>query len=130
MTMTSNTFTNQNLYLFKVLSDVNDAALLILTKNVRLDDHILPVCLPTLPFKTYSSRKATAIGWGKSSSGKRLSEELNRVNITVFPNSMCSKAWDGGIYNVHICAGEGGSHDVCIGDSGGGLVVKENSGRQ
>lgn len=96
---------------------------------MKLSYQILPVCLPTLPFKTYRSRKATAVGWGKSVKLKRLSEELNRVNITVFTNSDCSRAWDGGIYNTHLCAGEGGSHDVCIGDSGGGLVVKENHGR-
>ena len=33
------------------------------------------------------------------------------------------------MFSAHICAGVGGTKDVCQGDSGGGMVVKEDTSR-
>lgn len=66
---------------------------------------------------------ATVTGWGRTSEGGALAEQLMEVQMPIISNELCNFSY-GIITENMLCAGyENGGYDACQGDSGGPLVV-------
>ncbi|XP_063985537.1 CLIP domain-containing serine protease HP8-like [Diachasmimorpha longicaudata] len=107
-------------------NQINDIALLRLTREVQFTDYVQPICLPKtnkLPPRFWVA------GWGKtefrSSSPIKLKLAVPFVN-----QSICENKY--GMYNVRlgssqVCAGGEIGKDSCRGDSGGPLMSVETA---
>ncbi|XP_055904710.1 serine protease snake-like [Eupeodes corollae] len=87
------------------------------------------VCLwpsPKLP-----NTDATAIGYGLTDFAGSPSNELIKVNLTIFPIDYCygffkrERRFGMGLTSSQICAGDD-AQDTCQGDSGGPLITRHN----
>ncbi|XP_015794793.1 serine protease 30 [Tetranychus urticae] len=107
----------------------NDIALMKLSEPVETNDHVSPICLPDDPHFDFFDVECVATGWGKVDYNKRAADVLQKVEIKVFDNEECQKAYFPkfkiSIRHWHLCAGtkEGGK-GTCHGDSGGPLQCK------
>lgn len=77
---------------------------------------------------------ATAIGYGLTEFAGLGSQQLLKVNLTIFPTEYCApffkrqRKFKNGLSESHICAGDkDGVKDTCQGDSGGPLLVHYNN---
>jgi len=70
-------------------------------------------------------------GWGTTSSGGDLADNLMKVTVPFQDAAACEKAYPGKTTNTMICAGlEEGGKDSCQGDSGGPLTVGAGADRK
>ncbi|XP_051047179.1 mannan-binding lectin serine protease 1 isoform X2 [Phodopus roborovskii] len=104
----------------------NDLGLVELSESPRLNDFVMPVCLPEHP-----SREGTMVivsGWGKQFL-QRFPENLMEIEIPTVNHDTCQKAYTPlkkRVTKDMICAGEKeGGKDACAGDSGGPMVTKD-----
>ncbi|XP_040606965.1 mannan-binding lectin serine protease 1 isoform X2 [Mesocricetus auratus] len=109
----------------------NDLGLVELLESPRLNDFVMPVCLPEHP-----SREGTMVivsGWGKQFL-QRFPENLMEIEIPTVNHDTCQKAYTPlkkKVTNDMICAGEKeGGKDACAGDSGGPMVTTDKEGDQ
>jgi len=112
-------YVNQNKY--------NDIALIKLKQIVSFNKYIRPACLWN---KNRQEHNVIATGWGKTDTDADPSEILLKVNLEVFDNKVCARAFPpnsnipDGIVDTMLCAGDlKGERDTCSGDSGGPLFV-------
>lgn len=87
------------------------------------------VCLWNCGELKYKS--VTAIGYGLTEFAGLGSQELLKVNLTIFPSAYCApffkrqRKFKSGLSTAHICAGDkDGVKDTCQGDSGGPIIVE------
>jgi len=105
----------------------NDFSLLFLDRNIVFSKTIYSACLPN-PYKDYENTAVTAAGWGKDESGDS-QNILQQVDLTTISNSHCNNILKQlGFKELRttknmICA-DGHYKSICIGDSGGPLMVK------
>ncbi|KAL7042198.1 hypothetical protein ACKWTF_001059 [Chironomus riparius] len=103
----------------------NDIGLLKLDGIVPLDEHILPICMPT---KQHDDLKAMATGFGKTRHQQQ-SDVLIKVTLEKFNHSECQSSWgeDSTVRiddQTMVCYGHHTENrDSCRGDSGGPLQV-------
>ncbi|XP_021040096.1 mannan-binding lectin serine protease 1 isoform X2 [Mus caroli] len=104
----------------------NDLGLVELSESPRLNDFVMPVCLPEQP-----STEGTMVivsGWGKQFL-HRFPENLMEIEIPIVNYDTCQEAYTPlkkKVTNDMICAGEKeGGKDACAGDSGGPMVTKD-----
>lgn len=87
----------------------NDLALMKLTQPVEVSDYVSPICLPDEGDVDFSNRQCVATGWGKVDYNKKGSDVLQKVQIEVYDNSECHRAYFPkfkiGIRQWHLCAG-------------------------
>ena len=87
----------------------NDLALMKLSTPVEVDDYVSPICLPTDSAIDFMDKQCVATGWGKVDYNKRGSDVLQKVQIEVYDNSECHRAYFPkfkiGIRQWHLCAG-------------------------
>ncbi|XP_031838940.1 trypsin-1 [Nomia melanderi] len=103
----------------------NDIALVRLTKPIRFEGKMRPVCLPERA-KTFSGLKAVVTGWGALSASGEISQTLQEVTVPILTNAECrnTKYPARKITDNMLCAGyEEGKKDSCQGDSGGPLHI-------
>ncbi|KAG7177755.1 venom protease-like [Homarus americanus] len=125
---------------FKFPASYHDLALVKLDRQVIIQGHIRPVCLPWgEDTKTQlEGQKVTLTGWGNTAYGGSRSSALQEVEVTVFPTPECEKSysdlrdypfnWPRGLGDEVMCAGDkAGGRDACQGDSGGPIVTKDSS---
>jgi len=123
----------------------DDFALLTLCEPAKFNINVQPICLPSLPAKSYEGVQATVSGWGvEFNDATEQPTQILEANVTTIPNSECSARYSrvpkqdfinadfdndfsGEITNNMICAWREGK-DACEGDSGGALVVQEPCG--
>lgn len=114
---------------FNEVTFENDIGLMKLEKPIdSFSDTIQPVCM-TRSLKRYDQSKLYLVaGWGAtqySPFGGRPTNEPRQ--IYVHPMMQCSSAYEQFDIGKQICAGVNDfSQDSCQGDSGGGLLEKEN----
>jgi secreted trypsin-like serine protease len=120
-------------YEFTPQADRYDVAVMKLSRPVRYDVHIRPICLPKREMKIPVGSKAMVAGWGATEPDSiRRPKELQAVDVNVVDNSQCenwhaSKGINIQIYDDMLCAGyENGGKDACQGDSGGPLMKRMN----
>lgn len=120
-------------YEFTPQADRYDVAVLKLSRPVRYDWHIGPICLPKRGSEISVGSKAMVAGWGATEANSiRRPKELQAVDVKVVDNNKCEQ-WHANngihirIYDDMLCAGhEHGGKDACQGDSGGPLMTKMN----
>ncbi|RJQ69923.1 serine protease [Pseudonocardiaceae bacterium YIM PH 21723] len=109
---------------FDATTKKNDIAVLTLEKPVQ-DSSVVP--LPILLFtdaELYDAgTKATVLGWGTTSDGGALSNQLLQAEVPLVADSACQTAF-GQKFDPEtmVCAGDG-AKDACKGDTGGPLVA-------
>ncbi|XP_019641765.1 PREDICTED: trypsin-1-like [Branchiostoma belcheri] len=101
-----------------------DVALLKLRKSVRFTPYIRAVCLPESSTVVPPGTVCTITGWGATSEGGYLSNQLQEADVPIVSDSDCSSSYPGWLdFDSEICAGyTAGGVDSCQGDSGGPLV--------
>ncbi|XP_048524458.1 venom protease [Dendroctonus ponderosae] len=112
----------------------NDIALISTTTQIQFSKYIRPACLYTK--STFPQKFALATGWGQTDYSAPNSDKLLKVQLNIYDNSVCAKAYQKeinanqhiskGIVGSMLCAGElEGGRDTCLGDSGGPLFITE-----
>ncbi|CAL4120555.1 unnamed protein product [Meganyctiphanes norvegica] len=113
------------------LAEDDDIGLLRLSQSLDLTaKQVTPICLPSDDSQLYLGDMAIVTGWGYtvgSGQDQVLASLLHEVELPVV---QCPSFEDYGeeLTSEMICAGESdGGLDACNGDSGGPLIVQENS---
>ncbi|XP_065211110.1 uncharacterized protein LOC135839142 [Planococcus citri] len=107
----------------------NDIALLELNEPVTFSDNIQPICLPD-PNETYTSKKATVVGWGITSYPMGTpSAILQKIQVEVVSNFHCSRIIEESVGPGMICAAPPVLQGTCFGDSGGPLSIETETGK-
>jgi secreted trypsin-like serine protease len=126
--------TEQNLTVQSVLIHPNydstrhdsDLALLYLSAPATLGNgvhFIYPITESVALTATIPGTAATVTGWGRTTEGGTLAQQLMEVTLPIISNELCNFSY-GIITENMLCAGyEDGGYDACQGDSGGPLVV-------
>ncbi|KAL6265047.1 hypothetical protein P5V15_005138 [Pogonomyrmex californicus] len=99
----------------------NDVGLLILSTPIEYTKYVQPIEIATDDVAPPGS-KCTLTGWGRTSFGGQVPNNLQEIELNVYDQGKCSlRHWQ--VQSSHICtltkAGEG----ACHGDSGGPLVA-------
>jgi len=104
----------------------NDVALLKLDSPLDLSsDKVKVIGLNTAGSCPADSQVCRVAGWGALESGGGTPDKPHEVKVTVVSNQQCNSpsAYNGGIFDTNVCAGETqGGKDSCQGDSGGPFV--------
>merc|ERR1712038_241755 len=103
----------------------NDIALLRLSKEVAFTDRVIPACLPTDANKMYEGVRAAISGFGATSEGGPVSDQMKESSVKIVAQSHSTCREYGRLPMTKLCA-YGYSTDTCQGDSGGPLVVQED----
>ncbi|XP_073940515.1 transmembrane protease serine 6 isoform X2 [Castor canadensis] len=107
-----------------------DVALLQLDHPVVRSTTVRPVCLPARSHFFEPGLHCWITGWGALREGGPTSNVLQKVDVQLIPQDLCSEAYRYQVTPRMLCAGyHKGKKDACQGDSGGPLVCKEPSGR-
>ncbi|KFO36711.1 transmembrane protease serine 6 isoform X2 [Fukomys damarensis] len=107
-----------------------DVALLQLDHPVVRSATVRPVCLPAHSHFFQSGLHCWITGWGALREGGPTSNVLQKVDVQLVAQDLCSEAYHYQVTPRMLCAGyRKGKKDACQGDSGGPLVCKEPSGR-
>lgn len=104
----------------------NDIGLIRLARDVVMQDHIQPICLPATPeLRSKQFDKYIVTGWGttenQSLSDVLLEAILPRVNNDVCQQKMTQNRLNVQLSDKQMCAGGEKQVDTCRGDSGGPL---------
>jgi secreted trypsin-like serine protease len=93
---------------------------------------VRPAALADRNFRLRAGQRSTAYGWGLTARGGDASPVLRRVTLPLWSNRRCAR-----IYRamhepgLMLCAGGlRGRRDICNGDSGGPLLVRDAAGVQ
>lgn len=113
----------------KVKNQLNDIALLRLSKHIDYTDFIKPICLPRNTNLHFEGIKLYVAGWGKTerrtTSNKKLKASVTGVSI-----NSCKEVYSKlGIHlsRKQLCAGGEIGVDSCRGDSGGPLIALDST---
>merc|ERR1712198_135262 len=110
-----------------------DYSVLTLCDEVKFNDEISPVCMPTTQGRgsQYENKDSIVSGWGTLTGGGSRHNQLMEVAVKTMSNAKCCGDYAyccSDITNNMICATNPGK-DSCQGDSGGPLITKESNGR-
>ncbi|XP_025062677.1 transmembrane protease serine 6 [Alligator sinensis] len=107
-----------------------DVALLQLDHPVIISPFIRPICLPARTHLFEPGLRCWITGWGALKEGGHISNVLQKVDVQLIQQDICSETYHYKISPRMLCAGyHKGEKDACQGDSGGPLVCKEPSER-
>uniref|UniRef100_A0A8C6WPA7 Suppression of tumorigenicity 14b n=1 Tax=Neogobius melanostomus TaxID=47308 RepID=A0A8C6WPA7_9GOBI len=110
----------------------SDVALMELDKEVDLNQHVWPICLPAKTHRFISGTEAWITGWGSSvlRSGS-MASTLQKASVRLVNSTVCKALMGSDVTERMICAGvlQGGIDACQVRDSGGPLSVQEPSGR-
>uniref|UniRef100_A0A8C9F073 Transmembrane serine protease 6 n=1 Tax=Pavo cristatus TaxID=9049 RepID=A0A8C9F073_PAVCR len=107
-----------------------DVALLQLDHPVIISPFIQPICLPATSHLFEPGLHCWITGWGALKEGGHISNILQKVDVQIIQQDICSEAYHYMISPRMLCAGYNrGKKDACQGDSGGPLACEEPSGR-
>ncbi|KAM4722417.1 transmembrane protease serine 6 [Rhinophrynus dorsalis] len=108
-----------------------DVALVLLDHPVPLTSPLVqPICLPASTHVFPSGSLCWITGWGSVSENGPTSDTLQKVDVELISQDICSELYRYQISPRMLCAGyRDGSKDACQGDSGSPLVCKDPSGR-
>ncbi|MCB9079558.1 MAG: trypsin-like serine protease [Anaerolineaceae bacterium] len=104
-----------------------DVALLHLSSPAVLNSAVATIALSSVA--DVEGELSTVTGWGTTSYGGSISDELMEVQVPIVSNATCAASYGSSITDSMLCAGyaEGGK-DSCQGDSGGPLIISDGGG--
>lgn len=107
-----------------------DYALVGLSDESRFPPVILNTSEIDIPDNEADEPMAIIAGWGATTQGGALSQNLLRANVPLVSKPRCNDVYPGKISDRMLCAGfERGGTDTCQGDSGGPLIIRSKRGR-
>jgi trypsin len=68
---------------------------------------------------------ARIVGWGTTSYGGEISDDLLEANVPLVSDDSCAEAYPGEFDETTMVCAYDGEHDTCQGDSGGPLMVPD-----
>lgn len=108
----------------------HDISIIRLPERVEFNDNIRPICLPTRFFgsSTFQGQLTRVMGWGKpSDKAVSVSPVLKNVTIAVMSNRQCRAFFRSAVTGNQICTATKTTVSPCRGDSGGPLIIREQS---
>uniref|UniRef100_A0A671UH78 pancreatic elastase n=1 Tax=Sparus aurata TaxID=8175 RepID=A0A671UH78_SPAAU len=107
---------------WKKLADGYDIALLRLASDATLNSHVQLGSLPPSGQILPHNNLCYVTGWGLTSTGGILSNQLKQAFLPVVDYEACSRSdwWSSTVKTTRVCGG-GGTEAGCNGDSGGPL---------
>ncbi|KAL0972662.1 hypothetical protein UPYG_G00192560 [Umbra pygmaea] len=123
---------------YDIITNDNDIALVRLSSPVNFTDYIQPICLAANDSEFHSGDRMWAVCWGDAGGEWNTStphsnltdpQLLQEVSLLVVGNRECECLYgNGSITDNMLCAGVlDGGQASCQGDSGGAMVVNQNS---
>jgi len=104
----------------------NDVSLLKVRSQITYSRTISPVCLPfNYANDEFQDQTVSASGWGTTSQGGSVSNQLREVNLPVLTTEQCKRYYPNQITPNMICTYQPGK-DTCQGDSGGSIDLLRN----
>lgn len=115
---------------FSMTTVTNDIALVKLTKPLRFDKFVKPVCLPMRRLQLVN-KKAFAAGWGKTRDDGKSTDRLQYMKTKILPFRNCTTSFDSWeqqdvFSDASVICTETNGKGVCQGDSGGPVTVWRN----
>lgn len=105
---------------YKPATGDNDIALV--RTEIKLNENVGVVCLPfAIRNNTFPANEVIAAGWGTLDFGERLSDTLQKVDLTTVTDTECKKYF-ADLPSSSICTYREGK-DTCQHDSGGSLYL-------
>ncbi|XP_006128902.2 enteropeptidase [Pelodiscus sinensis] len=107
----------------------NDIAMMHLQFKVNYTDYIQPICLPEASQQFLPGINCFIAGWGRTVYQGSTANILQEAEVPLITNEKCQQQLPQ--YNITenmMCAGyDEGGVDSCQGDSGGALMIQDNS---
>ncbi|KAH8338346.1 hypothetical protein KR059_000936 [Drosophila kikkawai] len=114
-------------YNTRVLSDA-DIALVTMVRPVVFNDIIGPICLWTAEASTTVATYGSIAGWGTDEAGNLPTKYPRVVEARIASATDCASTWRAtAVTDRTLCAGNMDGSGPCLGDSGGGLMVRRGS---
>ena len=103
-----------------------------LAHEVELDHNTQIACLPDLELETYPKNlniDGWVTGWGETILNGQEETFKRNAKITIYDKTICTSSQNSYFIDAEkqLCGGSSNS-DVCRGDSGNGLYVKDKDG--
>ncbi|XP_030839167.1 atrial natriuretic peptide-converting enzyme [Strongylocentrotus purpuratus] len=116
---------------FTSTSGGDDIAVLKLVDPIpAFSDFLRPACLATVGDEINNYRTCYIAGWGDTTEGGSISNDLQQAVVGLIPDEYCGSAYRSFRADSMICAGyQAGGVDTCQGDSGGPLMCEGEDGR-
>ncbi|XP_030563715.1 proclotting enzyme [Drosophila novamexicana] len=106
----------------------SDIALLTLETPVIFNDIISPICLWEAAGNEIAAEVGSIAGWGTDEKGNDVTRYPHVVEAKIASEADCANSWNGQRVLVRtLCASNLDGSGPCLGDSGGGLMVKYNN---
>ncbi|KAH8232325.1 hypothetical protein KR032_004189 [Drosophila birchii] len=114
-------------YNTRVLSDA-DIALVTMVRPVVFNDIIGPICLWTAEASATVATLGSIAGWGTDEAGNLPTKYPRVVEARIASATDCASTWRAtAVTDRTLCAGNMDGSGPCLGDSGGGLMVRRGS---
>jgi secreted trypsin-like serine protease len=102
---------------YKPPSQYNDIALLKLKSNIQFSKSMLPACLNTVFDVKPRTSKLTATGWGLLAFAGSSSDNLMKVDLSLYPNRQCRSHYRN-VSKRKLLKGIDDSTQICAGGRG------------
>ncbi|XP_041447705.1 serine protease gd [Drosophila obscura] len=111
----------------RVVSDA-DIALVTLQRPVTFNDIIGPICLWTERESETVSTSGFIAGWGTDEFGNSKTQYPRVVEAEIASATDCISSWKASAVTERtLCAGNRDGSGPCLGDSGGGLMIRRDT---
>ncbi|XP_060646943.1 proclotting enzyme [Drosophila nasuta] len=106
-----------------------DLALVTLDRPIIFNDIIRPICLWEKATESeVTTEIGTVAGWGRDEMGNSLTRFPRVVEANIANETECARKWKvPRVMERIMCAGNLDGSGPCLGDSGGGLMMKRNN---
>ncbi|XP_038670656.1 suppressor of tumorigenicity 14 protein-like [Scyliorhinus canicula] len=107
-----------------------DIALIELEAPYDLLPKVHPICLPDSSHIFPTGMSCWVTGWGAMYEGGSKSMSLQKAEVKIINDTICSVVTEGQVTSRMLCSGYlTGAIDACQGDSGGPLSCREENGK-
>ncbi|KAM8702985.1 hypothetical protein ACLKA7_005344 [Drosophila subpalustris] len=105
-----------------------DIALVTLHRPVSFNDIIRPICLWESEETEVTVETGSIAGWGTDELGNSATRYPRVVEAKIASGAECARKWKvPKVMERTLCAGNLDGSGPCLGDSGGGLMIKRNN---
>ncbi|OWF45605.1 fibrinolytic enzyme, isozyme C-like [Mizuhopecten yessoensis] len=107
----------------------NDIAIMKLSSSISFNSNKQPISLTSATnaqLAGYNEEDCVITGWGRTSSDSDLPTQLQKTNVKVLTDAVCTPYIGSNYLNgdIHICLDGAGASGSCNGDSGGPLACR------